>query len=96
MQAYDFHFACEDGYVKAGADKVITVRGLGADAKTEEKTFEKGTSVKEEVQAWAEALISGEPNPQQTPELALGDLELLEKMLTSGDQDGARQKLEYQ
>ncbi|KAI0431238.1 hypothetical protein F5Y09DRAFT_202937 [Xylaria sp. FL1042] len=96
MQAFDFHFACEDGYVQAGADKVITVRGLGADAKTEEKTFEKSTGVKEEVQAWAEAIVSGQPNPEQTPELALGDLELLEKMLTSGDQDGARQNLDYQ
>ncbi|TGJ79586.1 hypothetical protein E0Z10_g9180 [Xylaria hypoxylon] len=96
MQAFDFHVACEHGYVKAGSDKVVTVCGLGADAKTEEKTFEKSFGVKEEVQAWAEALISGEPHPDQTPELALGDLELLEKMLTSGDQDGTRQRLEYQ
>ncbi|KAI0412178.1 hypothetical protein F5X98DRAFT_382915 [Xylaria grammica] len=96
MQAYDFHVACEHGYVKATPDKVVTVRGLGADAKSEEKIFEKSSGVKEEVQAWAEALISGKPHPEQTPELALGDLELLEKMLTSGDEDGTRQKLEYQ
>jgi predicted dehydrogenase len=96
MNAFDFHVACEHGYVQAGADKVVTVRGIGASAKTEEKTFEKTSGVKEEVQAWAEAIISGKPNPEQTPELALGDLELMEKMLTSGDQDGARQKLEYQ
>ncbi|KAI1133273.1 hypothetical protein F5Y10DRAFT_85230 [Nemania abortiva] len=96
MKGFEFHIACENGYVEAGPDKVVTVRGVGADAKTEEKTFEKSTAVKEEVQAWAEALVSGEPNPEQSPELALGDLELLEKMLTSGDQDGARQKLQYQ
>lgn len=96
MQANDFHVACENGYVKAGADKVVTVRGLGAAAKEEEKTFERGTGVKEEIHAWAEALVSGVPNSEQTPELALGDLELLEKMLTSGDQDGARQLLEHQ
>ncbi|KAJ8133404.1 hypothetical protein O1611_g225 [Lasiodiplodia mahajangana] len=96
LKGFDFHVACEDGYVEAGPDKVVTVRGVGADAKAEEKTFEKGTGVKEEVQAWAEALISGQPNPEQAPELALGDLEILEKMLTSGDQDGARQKLQYQ
>ncbi|KAI0965069.1 hypothetical protein F4678DRAFT_344402 [Xylaria arbuscula] len=96
MQERDYHFACEDGYVKADSDKVVTVRGLGADAKAEEKTFERDPGVKDEVQAWAEAIISGEPNPKQAPELALGDLELLEKMLTSGDQDGTRQKLEHQ
>ncbi|KAI1156984.1 hypothetical protein F4825DRAFT_141882 [Nemania diffusa] len=96
MSSFDFHIACEHGYVQAGPDKVITVRGIGADAKTEEKVFEKSFGVKEEVQAWAESLVSGQPNPEQIPELALGDLELLEKMLTSGDQDGAKQKLEYQ
>lgn len=96
MQAFDFHVACEQGYVEAEPSKVTTVRGLGADAKTEVKTFEKTFGVKEEVQAWAEGLVSGRPNPEQAPELALGDLELLEKMLTSGDQGGAKLTLEYQ
>ncbi|KAI1162983.1 hypothetical protein F5B18DRAFT_353378 [Nemania serpens] len=96
LSAFDFYVACEHGYVEAGPDKVVTVRGLGADAKTEEKTFEKSSGVKEEVQAWAEGLVSGQPNPEQSPELALGDVEIIEKMLRSGDQDGARQKLEYQ
>ncbi|KAI0528269.1 hypothetical protein F5B22DRAFT_641240 [Xylaria bambusicola] len=96
MQANEFHIACENGYVKASPDKVITVRGLGTDAKEEEKTFERSSGVKEEVNAWAEALVSGVSNPEQTPELAIGDLELVEKMLTSGDQDGARQMLEHQ
>lgn len=96
FKASDFHVACEHGYVEAGSDKVVTVRGVGQDAKTEEKTFEKGTSIREEVQAWAEAMVSGKLHSEQTPELALGDLELLEKMLTSGDQGGARQQLQYQ
>ena len=52
--------------------------------------------MKSEVQAWAEGIVSGKPNPEQSPEQALADLEILEKMLTSGDQDGARQVLEYQ
>ncbi|KAI1361646.1 NAD(P)-binding protein [Xylaria arbuscula] len=96
MQANDFHIACENGYVKAGGDKAVTVRGIGAEAKEEEKTFERSSGVKEEVHAWAEAMASGVPNAEQTPELALGDLELVEKMLTSGDQDGARQLLKHQ
>ncbi|OTA70679.1 oxidoreductase family protein [Hypoxylon sp. EC38] len=96
MDAFDFHIECEQGVVKAEGAKVVTIRGIGKDAVTEEKVFEKSSGVKEEVHAWAESILSGSPNPNQTPELALGDLELMEKMLTSGDQDGARQKLEYQ
>ncbi|KAI2618151.1 oxidoreductase family protein [Hypoxylon sp. NC1633] len=96
MEAFDCHVACEQGVVKAEGSKVVTIRGFGKDAVTAEKVFEKTSGVKEEVHAWAESILSGVPNPAQTPELALGDLELMEKMLTSGDQDGARQKLQYQ
>ncbi|KAI1142484.1 oxidoreductase family protein [Hypoxylon sp. FL0543] len=96
MDAFDFHIECEQGVVKAEGAKVVTLRGVGKDAVAEEKVFEKSSGVKEEVHAWAESILSGIPNPNQTPELALADLELIEKMLTSGDQDGARQKLEYQ
>ncbi|KAI5859762.1 NAD(P)-binding protein [Durotheca rogersii] len=96
FQAFEFQVACEQGVVKTEGSKVVVVRGIGQDAVAEEKVFEKTSGVEEEVQAWAESILSGVPNPNQTPELALGDLELLEKMLTSGDQDGARQKLQYQ
>ncbi|KAI2623727.1 NAD(P)-binding protein [Xylaria nigripes] len=96
LNAFEFYVGCEQGYVKASPEKVVTVRGLGEDATTVEKTFERTTAVKEEVQAWAEAMVSGKPHPEQTPELALGDLELLEKMLTSGDEGGEKQKLQYQ
>ncbi|KAK8088115.1 hypothetical protein PG997_003076 [Apiospora hydei] len=61
-----------------------------------EKAFEKSNGVKEEVSAWAESMASGTPNPQQAPEMALADLELLEGMLTSGDKEGERQKLDLQ
>ncbi|KAI0012608.1 oxidoreductase family protein [Xylariaceae sp. FL0662B] len=96
MQAFEFHVACEQGVVKAEGSKVTTIRGFESDAVAEEKVFEQTSGVKEEVQAWAESVLSGVPNPDQTPELALADLELVEKMLTSGDRDGARQKLQYQ
>ncbi|KAI0881682.1 oxidoreductase family protein [Annulohypoxylon maeteangense] len=96
MDAFEFHVATEQGVVKAEGAKVVTTRGIGKDAIIEEKVFERSSGVKEEVHAWAESILSGIPNPNQTPELALGDLELMEKMLTSGDQDGARQKLVYQ
>lgn len=96
MRAFEFHIACEEGVVKAESDKVVTTRGIGEQAVTEEKTWERTSGVKEEVKAWAESILSGIPNPAQAPELALADLELMEKMLVSGELDGARQKLEYQ
>lgn len=97
LQAFEFHVACEKGQVKAEGSKVVTVTGTGKDAKVEEKEFDKTSGVKEEVRAWAESLVSSnKPHPDQAPELALGDLELLEKMLKSGDKDGAREKLELQ
>lgn len=96
MKAFEYYIACENGVVRAEGDKVVTTRGVGADATTEEKTWERTSGVKSEVQAWAEGIVSGKPNPEQSPEQALADLEILEKMLTSGDQDGARQVLEYQ
>ncbi|KAI1809675.1 NAD(P)-binding protein [Poronia punctata] len=96
LDAQEYHIGCEHGYVKAMPDGVIVGHGSGPNAKVEEKKFDKTSGVKEEVQAWAEGLVSGKPNPEQSPEQALADLELVEKMLKSGDQDGARQKLEYQ
>ncbi|KAK7965235.1 hypothetical protein PG988_010239 [Apiospora saccharicola] len=96
LGAFDFLIGCEHGSVQAEGGKVVTTRGTGADATREEKTFEKTNGVKEEVRAWAEGMASGTPNPQQAPEMALADLELLEMMLTSGDKDGERQKLELQ
>ncbi|KAI1439130.1 hypothetical protein GGR50DRAFT_2784 [Xylaria sp. CBS 124048] len=97
LSAFDFYVACEQGYVKVTSDKVVTVRGFEPDTETEEKTFEKSFGVKEEVQAWAEAIVStGKPHPDQTPELALGDLEFMEKLLVSGDKGGEQQTLRYQ
>lgn len=96
MNAFEFHIACEQGVVKAETNKVVVVKGIGEDATTEEKAWERNTGVKNEVQAWAEGITSGKPNLEQSPEQALADLELLEKMLTSGDNDGARQTLVFQ
>lgn len=96
MNTFEFHIACEQGVVKAETSKVVVVKGIGEDATTEEKVWERNTGVKNEVQAWAEGIASGKPNPEQSPTQALADLELLEKMLTSGDNDGARQTLVFQ
>ena len=96
LQAFDFHIACEHGAVHAESVKVTTIRGTGSGAPKEVKEFAKTSGVKEEVAAWVESLVSGQPHPEQSPELALGDLELQEAGFTSGDQDGKRQTLEFQ
>ncbi|KAJ1326379.1 1,5-anhydro-D-fructose reductase (1,5-anhydro-D-mannitol-forming) [Microdochium nivale] len=94
--AFQFQIVCEDGSIEAEGRKVVVIRGRGAEAKREEKAFESTTGVKEEVHAWAEALQAGRPNPAQSPEQAVADLEIFEKMLRSGEQNGSVQKTEHQ
>jgi hypothetical protein len=48
------------------------------------------------VKAWAETIANGKPNPLQSPEEALADLEILEKMLKSGEGHGKMQSLQFQ
>ena len=46
--------------------------------------------------AWAKAIRRGEQDPQQRPEEALADLEVLEAMLRSGERGGEAVDLQYQ
>jgi hypothetical protein len=41
-------------------------------------------------------VAAGKPNPAQAPEQALADLEVLKKMLKSGDGNGKPERLQYQ
>jgi len=44
----------------------------------EKKSYpDMGSGVKQEVQAWGEAIVSGKPNTAQSPEEALKDLRLV-------------------
>ena len=81
--------ACEKGFVSLSRNKVTI------DDKTEEIEDEK-TGVPPEVRKWGEALAAGRVNERQSPEQALADLELIEAMLRSGEQDGEPIKLEHQ
>lgn len=94
--AFEFQLVFEDGSIEAEGRKCVVIRGHGPDAKREEKAFEPSWGVLEEVRAWGEALQAGKPNPAQSPEEAIADLELLEQMLTSGDQNGAPQQTKHQ
>ncbi|EGO54186.1 hypothetical protein NEUTE1DRAFT_131795 [Neurospora tetrasperma FGSC 2508] len=54
--------------------------------KTEE--FEKSTGVKEEMAAFAKAIEKGQIEKEQTPEEALKDLEVVQRLLESGEGKG--------
>jgi len=66
------------------------------DGEKTERVFERTSGVKDEVAAWADGIARGEPNPLQSPEEALADLEFLEKMFVSGERDGELERYELQ
>ncbi|KAG9255512.1 oxidoreductase family protein [Emericellopsis atlantica] len=93
LSAYEWQIGYEKGSVKVAGEKVTVTTENGEETV---KEFERTSGVKEEVAAWAQGIASGKQNPLQTPEEALADLEFLEKMFRSGEQDGAMQKYELQ
>lgn len=93
LRAFEWDIGYEKGTVKAAGE---TVTVTPADGEPVVKEFERTTGVAEEVLAWATGIAEGRPNPLQSPEEALADLEFLEKMFRSGEQGGAPQKYEFQ
>ncbi|KAL9080744.1 MAG: hypothetical protein Q9157_000531 [Trypethelium eluteriae] len=92
---YELSVACEKGAVyrdragtsfEVGIGGAVVVRSEGKQERTEFMNEEFG--VKQEVKAWAKALETGLQDPRQKPEEALRDLEMLEAMLRSGEQNG--------
>lgn len=86
--------ACEGGSVLV-AGKTVTTKPTGGEEKVEEKPDELG-GVKQEVFAWAASLVNRKQEPQQRPEEALADLDLLEAMLQSGEKGGQPVELKHQ
>lgn len=60
--------------------------------KTEE--FEKSTGVKVEMAAFAKAIENGQLEKEQTPEEALKDLEVVQRLLESGEAKGVVKAVE--
>lgn len=86
----EYAFAAEKGTVTVSRGKVTVVK----DGKEETKEFpEEGNGVKQEIAAWGKALGEGKPDPRQSAEEALRDLQVLEAMLQSGEKSGAPIKL---
>ncbi|KAJ4355536.1 uncharacterized protein N0V89_003553 [Didymosphaeria variabile] len=82
----EYVFAAEKGTVTVSRGKVTVVR----DGKEESKEFpEEGNGVKQEIAAWGKALGEGKPDPRQSAEEALRDLQVLEALLQSGEKGGA-------
>ncbi|KAF1970665.1 NAD(P)-binding protein, partial [Bimuria novae-zelandiae CBS 107.79] len=87
----EYAFAAEKGTVTVSRGKVTILR----DGKEEVKEFpEEGNGVKQEFAAWGQALSAGKPDPRQSAEEALRDLQLLEAMLQSGEKGGAPVELD--
>ena len=79
--------------------KVVVREGEEKDEKSSEIEFkdrDEGDGVEQEVAAWGEALTKGQTIPKQSPEEALADLEILKKMLRSGEAQGKSETLQYQ
>ena len=85
-----FEFACEKGVVSMNNDDVA-VNG-------ETHTIEfDGKGVIPEVAEFATAVVNGRPvEKRQSPREAMADLEILEQMLQSGEQQGERLQLHLQ
>jgi len=97
LSGNEFTVACEKGSVTLARGKVTVRQGEQSDNKSSVKEFnDEGNGVKQEVKAWAESITDGKPNPHQSPEQALADVEILEKMLKSGEGHGKTESLQFQ
>ena len=85
-----YEIATEKGVITTHNDGAVSVGNDTKEVKNEQ------TGVPPEIRAWGEALAAGKPNPEQSPEEALADLEILEACLKSGEQQGKPIQLQYQ
>lgn len=90
---------------KSGLEvEVVTTQGavywnptqVKTKTKDGEKTedFERSSGVKEEVAAFAKAIEQGKTEKNQTPEEALKDLEVVQRLLESGEEKGVVKAVE--
>ncbi|KAF1921306.1 hypothetical protein BDU57DRAFT_435754 [Ampelomyces quisqualis] len=90
----EYLIACEGGSVHVSMGKV-TVKKDGK--VVEEKEFkDEEAGVKQEVKAWAESLGSSLWKEAQNGDMAVGDLEIIESALRSGEQGGKPLALKFQ
>lgn len=96
LSGSEYTVAAEKGSVTVVRNTVTVRQGEEKEDNVKVTEFkEEGNGVKQEVVAWAQSIVDGKPNPKQSPQEALADLELLEKMLKSGEDNGKTQALEF-
>jgi predicted dehydrogenase len=97
LSGTEYVIACEKGSVTVQNSKVTVRLGEEKDDNATVTEFkEEGFGVKQEVAAWAKSIADGVPNAMQSPEQGLADLEILEGMLKSGENQGKVESLKYQ
>lgn len=74
LRADELTIACEDGWVKIENEKVTVSRNGKEQTAT---VANERTGVPPEVRAWGASLMAGKVVPEQEPEAALADLELV-------------------
>ncbi|WYZ44976.1 hypothetical protein EsH8_VIII_000292 [Colletotrichum jinshuiense] len=85
LRADEWTVACEEGWVKIENEKVTISRNGQVEVKI---LPNERTGVPPEMRAWRASLSAGKLRPEQEPEAALADLELVELFLKSGQQGG--------
>ncbi|KAH6665925.1 oxidoreductase family, NAD-binding Rossmann fold protein [Halenospora varia] len=93
LRGNEWTVACEGGVVSVD-DSEITQTMNGKVEKVSKPNERTGVPLV--VRAWGEALAEGKVRPEQEPEPALADLELIELMLRSGELDGQPMICEHQ
>ncbi|KAL2862721.1 uncharacterized protein BJX67DRAFT_391096 [Aspergillus lucknowensis] len=86
IKEFVIEFTCAGGVVTLVDDR-LTVSGVATDIPFE------GTGVKEEVGAFAASILNGSLDARLRPEEALADLEILENIIKSGEEDGQKKAL---
>ncbi|KAI5806980.1 hypothetical protein EDC01DRAFT_608843 [Geopyxis carbonaria] len=92
-RGWEFSVAAEKGVVRVLPGGKVELKKQGEDKATEELFKNEENGVKQEVKAFAESITKGKLDSKQTPEAAMKDLEIIEKMLTSGDKGGEPQTI---
>ncbi|CEL11518.1 hypothetical protein ASPCAL14620 [Aspergillus calidoustus] len=85
LRADEWTVACERGWVTVRGEEVSVSRGGEVEV---QRVPNERTGVPPEIRAWGKAVLEGRVVPEQEPEAALADLEVIELILKSGENDG--------
>ncbi|KAL3447649.1 hypothetical protein BJX65DRAFT_307714 [Aspergillus insuetus] len=85
LRADEWTVACENGWVTVRGEEVSISRGGGVKVKI---VRNERTGVPPEIRAWGRGVAQRRVVREQEPEAALADLEVIELILKSGENDG--------